>query len=544
DSRAMMESRLFGFFVNHWHHVAFAVIAIAGLSEIIVDGLDANSSIEWYLMLWAATTGGLWFIFDTCEKSLSVEARDAVRNWVTQRRESLDFSVLPAQFSRAFDLIFTERHTSITCILRSIAASLIATALFYVLAVSFGFLQFVPETLNPEDLWIISGVLLGSLVLNAIPDYLSLLETRWMMRWVESKASVVWVLLGDLVLTSLIFFLWIGIWVVLLTVNRSEPLHGYELLEFLRFTLSLSPLDASGDETNFSFGVFFYSTFFTSIWLWLYVAGGIVSRILVHANNGTGILLRIADFDKQPLRALGFTCVITITLIFVVGLPVAVADHVALQGVLWMVVLCVTLFALVVGIRSRNGKALMIVAALLAILNVTSFRSVTQSQTVPARLVEPLEIAGIKPGMSARRVREVLGEPARDDWIPMQAGQVERRWWFPRQGRWISWSEQTRISLTGPDLSELSVNWVCRRAWTPLAGIHRNDSEEDVKGRLGGPSSISSNMGDHRVLYYSELQLAIHLRANSVQEFCLSAIPLHLGEETQHQIMEDIKVEG
>ena len=68
-------------------------------------------------------------------------------------------------------------------------------------------------------------------------------------------------------------------------------------------------------------GIFFYSAFFTSAWLWLYAASVGVSRVLLRMNNGVGFLLRVTDVERQPFRSMGFVSVIIVSGLFAVGLP-------------------------------------------------------------------------------------------------------------------------------------------------------------------------------------------------------------------------------
>jgi len=69
------------------------------------------------------------------------------------------------------------------------------------------------------------------------------------------------------------------------------------------------------------FGLFFYSAFLTSVWLWLYVAAVILSRFLLRMNNGVGFLLRASDVEQQPFRSMGFVSVIIVSGLFALGLP-------------------------------------------------------------------------------------------------------------------------------------------------------------------------------------------------------------------------------
>ena len=66
---------------------------------------------------------------------------------------------------------------------------------------------------------------------------------------------------------------------------------------------------------------FFYSAFFTSVWLWLYAASVLLSRALLRMNKSVGFLLRVTDVEKQPFRSMGFVSVIVASGLFALGLP-------------------------------------------------------------------------------------------------------------------------------------------------------------------------------------------------------------------------------
>ncbi len=58
---------------------------------------------------------------------------------------------------------------------------------------------------------------------------------------------------------------------------------------------------------------FFYSTFFTSIWAWLYAVSRFVLEIISRTQRGLSFLQDKLDVDKKPFRAMGFTLVLIIT---------------------------------------------------------------------------------------------------------------------------------------------------------------------------------------------------------------------------------------
>ena len=80
-------------------------------------------------------------------------------------------------------------------------------------------------------------------------------------------------------------------------------------------------LDRQTSLLGITMGVFFYSTFLTSVWLWLYAASVLVSRVLLRMNNGVGFLLRVTDVERQPFRSMGFISVIIVSVLLTLGLP-------------------------------------------------------------------------------------------------------------------------------------------------------------------------------------------------------------------------------
>ena len=65
----------------------------------------------------------------------------------------------------------------------------------------------------------------------------------------------------------------------------------------------------------------FLTSFFTSVWLWLYILAWGLSRVLVRMSDGVGFLLRVTDVERQPFRSMGFATVIVTTGLFLLGLP-------------------------------------------------------------------------------------------------------------------------------------------------------------------------------------------------------------------------------
>lgn len=149
------------------------------------------------------------------------------------------------------------------------------------------------------------------LVLNVVPDYLSMVETRWMLE----KAARGWrlglVLSLDFVLTLLIWVVWS------LVVLAGTPFGS-------RWMPLAAGWMAFAERASLLYVLaFLLSTFLTSAWLWLYAGAVGLTRILAGTEpDRVGFLLSLADVRNQPFRSLGFTAVLIMSGLFLLGLPV------------------------------------------------------------------------------------------------------------------------------------------------------------------------------------------------------------------------------
>jgi hypothetical protein len=444
---------------RYWPRIAAGLVGLAALSEWLIGGLATSSGLEMYVFAWATATGGLWFMFDKAETSLSAGARRSTVIWLSGSKLREGIVALPAQFIVLFDQVFGKRHLSVRCFVASGVASLISVAIVTaawvalkwpveVLTYYTNTEQLVHETyqLDWMSLFVDGGtVLVLGLLFNLIPDFLSLLQTRFLLGMMANLRRPA-VLLGvDLILTATLsiglmygaarytlidplgpgrdrysspsslipkgsppavmaawellalsdgvgdlrlevlhvtadtvvvdparatraernLFDYVGAhrdeWASLESIYPRDRRDGYQLVgtpsdstrattewrqymgdwrvvnwDSLRGRIWQMPKDwklstgvlGSGrtmsDEMiieGFPLGIFFYSAFFTSIWLWLYVLAVFVSRVLLRMNSGVGFLLRASDVEQHPFRSMGFVSVLIVTVLFLAGLP-------------------------------------------------------------------------------------------------------------------------------------------------------------------------------------------------------------------------------
>jgi hypothetical protein len=316
------KNRLFSIVGKHWHRIAGALVVLIGFAEFVVGGLTADSGLEMYIFAWATVTGSLWFLFEKAETTIS----DATRQRLVHALEESDARTLlqsiPSQFAALFDKIFGEKHFSRRCFYLSALASFVASVVVLGLFVATGFGGWsttpidsphdIPGLLTIYHRWPEWGgysatdavsFLAAAVYFNLIPDYLSLLETRWLIRWMEKGKGLVKGIAADIAATTVI-----SMASVLLVLAATGFPDG-----------PTSPLDVVTGRSAYS--VFFYTAFFTSVWLWLYAASVLLSRLLVKLNDGVGFLLNVTDMEQQPLRALGFVSILLVSGIFLVFLP-------------------------------------------------------------------------------------------------------------------------------------------------------------------------------------------------------------------------------
>lgn len=229
----------------------------------------------------------------------------------------------PSQFNAVFDTIFTKSHLSWTCFFRSCVASLISVILLTFIWYLLRNTEFNDFLNNPEafkrSLLLIPGIIL----VNFIADYISLLETRYMIKYLGDNYSIrrLWfVLIADLILTYIILM---GITLFYFKfiyfeyfVTEWKPVEGIFNYLYNKKNV-ISSLKMGVIKTGwFSMGVLFYSAFFTSIWLWMYAIAGYLIKFINFVKKKFAASSTIFDIHKKPLLFIGFYAAIFQTIIY------------------------------------------------------------------------------------------------------------------------------------------------------------------------------------------------------------------------------------
>ncbi len=282
-----------------------------------------------YIASWLGVTGGIWALFERAEAALSTEAKASISRWLQNLEPGTALAHWPIGFAAAFDSVFGTRHFTRRCFARSCVASVASVfivSLVYIARKQGEFViveQQATMRVHPVEFFLYAVV--GASILNFLPDYLSLLETRYvihLMSRARSTSRLVTLLMIDLAATATIFLgalLAIAILMQLgvysgLPESTRPSLH---VVIWSRITAAVS--DYLFEQTVYLsgiLGIYFYAAFFTSVWAWLYALSTFAVRLVEYLGLGISRLKLLLDIKEKPLRSIGFVSNIFVTLMY------------------------------------------------------------------------------------------------------------------------------------------------------------------------------------------------------------------------------------
>lgn len=277
-----------------------------------------------YIAAFLGFARGIYWLFEKAEDLLNKEAVHAI----SQRLQGLDpgeqVKNWPDAFAKAFDVVFGDRTLSWKRVWRSSLASLAAITIMFAIAWSVMADAFRVEfadalgrgggALEPA----LFVLFVGGMI-NVAPDYLSLAESRWVIQRIQrtdKSLAVAYLLVLDFIITFLIFALGLAVLATVASPFLRSSWPGLEGYSHLFTDLIDAATFSSPDGPMIS--VFLYSTFFTSIWVWLFALSTFIVRGANLLDRNLGRFNRWFDAEK-PLRALGFVSCLLVTLAFLVG---------------------------------------------------------------------------------------------------------------------------------------------------------------------------------------------------------------------------------
>lgn len=248
--------------------------------------------------------GMVWKAFERVEAHLNGETKLEIAIWLLSLKPlSPSLQGWPGTFAAMFDRVFGEKHLTVRCFIRSAIVSYIAV---FILGVyvdrAFGWLSSFRLIELRE--WIRWGF-----VSNVVPDYVSLLETRYIFSLVQRTRSSALQFVGvfvDLILTTLISLLtahiilsivWELSWSWTPSAILNHPLDYHQQARWLTIMIP---------------------AFLTSIWLWLYAGSGLILKAARRFDIGFGWFNRRFDIEKKPLQCVGLVAGAIVALAYLV----------------------------------------------------------------------------------------------------------------------------------------------------------------------------------------------------------------------------------
>lgn len=170
---------------------------------------------------------------------------------------------------------------------------------------------------------------LGAIVSNLVPDYLSCVQSRFVLERMRKSSSLLaqfgW-LLVDLVATAATVF--VVLWVTARTFMPLVPPHlehfvgclRAEDLGFLEFGKiffgGLTFSSPVGTQNYDAAGIYIFSSFLTSFWVWLFMASSLLSRAIMSVPALRRVLVDRLRITEVPLRALSLSAALLAALAF------------------------------------------------------------------------------------------------------------------------------------------------------------------------------------------------------------------------------------
>jgi|ERR1022692_1608013 hypothetical protein len=264
--------------------------------------------------LCVACAGGVYKLLDWCDDNLRAESRQELTRWLTN-----DSSNIPAQvFAGLIDLVFGRRVRSVNFFLRSCAASLLALTL-----VLFVYVRYVRANtdvaLDFKNDVVPIFILYG--LASLLPAYVSISISRSVVLTMAARPTtlriaaltfidfVLKVALGSLTVYSASLILHFG-------MSAAWQQAWHSLVSFYWDGKTLLPFYNSN---GVAYGLLFYPVFFSSTWIWLYIASGAVTKMIARIKALSRFFIKTMDIEKHPLRSAGLVLVL-LTFVVVLGL--------------------------------------------------------------------------------------------------------------------------------------------------------------------------------------------------------------------------------
>lgn len=277
-----------------------------------------------YIASWLGILGAIRALFGYIEGQLESDAKSKLAKWIANLDLARAVSGWPESFVAIFDSVFGKRHFSWRCFARSSLASVVAVIILFCIVAAIHPEQ-IAGIFNQPDMPPVLVVVIYLAVSNIITDYMSLLETRALLQWLHARANMtrtIGIVILDFIATGTIWFVMFPISIAIfgsVAEWRIPSLADIETvisIVWLEDSLAMFTLETKGAQITT--GIFFYSTYFTSIWVWLYVTAAVFAATGKFLGKWFRFFRSIFKLTVNPLQFLGIMASIVVTLIYLI----------------------------------------------------------------------------------------------------------------------------------------------------------------------------------------------------------------------------------
>jgi hypothetical protein len=279
--------------------------------------------------------GSVALAFEWADGGLSQESRAKLSLWLRSVPGAAQIDAWASVFPNLIDRVFGKKALSFKFFLRSCIASIAAVVIAEALSIA----VLGRNALTSGNGWMayetLAYYLWLALPINCVPDYFSLLFSRFIVRQMAkrpTKVRVFVLLTVDSVVSVAIAIAAIGMIAPYLyvfgTVGASDVYaQGFrEEVSLFVFTLAsyVRALMGPGGWGPF-LRLYLFASMFTSVWVWLYVAASVATRIINSARVMWVKVLPFLSIEDRPMQAIGR----------VAGILAALA-YLAILGGIWL----------------------------------------------------------------------------------------------------------------------------------------------------------------------------------------------------------------
>ncbi|MBA55189.1 MAG: hypothetical protein CMK89_12110 [Pseudomonadales bacterium] len=238
-------------------------------------------ALTWFGGLFALMTA-FRMVTKNADQELGADVRDSIAIMLLDLKPRMPGEWIQG-FNRIFDLVFGEEHFRWRCFGISMLISVVFYLFFFWIYVGVLDVEF-----DERDSWFYFGVApLFAIMCNGLVDYISLLETRWIL---GTRIPYLGKFIVDIALTLIITFFWAVVFLFVFSRNS--------LSDSIYLVLHLAERDIKDQVLVLSV---FTTSFTTSFWLWMHGLAQFIIRLI----NGSVWMVQKLNIEAAPVRALG-----------------------------------------------------------------------------------------------------------------------------------------------------------------------------------------------------------------------------------------------